>query len=110
MLENPAKISSDYEECEKNLSLLKSFKYPDDGSDESLKIKDLISRTENSVFESFYSGVVSAFEKAPSFFECQRLMSLMDKTKCEKCYFAMKKAVDKFKNDVNSGNVPSGDN
>ena len=89
------------EEYENNLDILKSVSLPDNNDDEVLKIKDLISRTETLLFNSFYSPMISEFEKAPSFYECQRLISYREKTKCEKCSIALNKAIENFKKAVN---------
>ncbi len=101
LLQNGATEGLKAEEYEKNLSLLKAVTLPDSSDDEVLKMKDLISRTETLLYNSFYAPMISEFEKAPSFYECQRLISYAERTKCEKCYIALKKAVEGFKNIVN---------
>lgn len=101
LLQNGAKEGLKQEEYEKDLTLLKAVTLPDTSDDEVLKMKDLISRTETLLYNSFYAPMISEFEKAPSFYECQRLISYMERTKCEKCYLAIKKAVEGFKNTVN---------
>ena len=101
LLQNGATEGLKAEEYEKNLSILKAVTLPDSSDDDVLKMKDLISRTETLLYNSFYAPMISEFEKAPSFYECQRLISYAERTKCEKCYIALKKAVEGFKNIVN---------
>ena len=105
LLENGVPNNLSQQQYEETLGLLKSVSLTNTNDTESLKIMDLISKTETMLLNNYFTPMISDFEKAPSFYECQRLISFMEKTKCEKCYNALNKVVEHYKQSVNEKNA-----